>query len=315
MEDLSKLLKDAPSNWGRWGDNDEVGAVNVLQNEKVKAAASMIRSGKVFTLGLPMNSEDGDLCLPARKPIQKFMVSDKSYYTSQRNEPQGGWEFADDMAVMYLQGSTQIDALGHVWYNDKLYNGYDASTTIGGLRKNGINPVAEHGIVGRGVLVDVARHHQVEYLAPDYLVTLEDVEKTLAAQKTELRANDILILRTGFYRKFLDEGQEGYYAGGLREPGMTYGHDVVEWFRRWDIPVFGTDTITNEQPISTHTGTFAPLHPALITRLGVSMLEMLWLEPLAEDCAQDGQYDFMTVISPLKIHGAAGSPINPIAMK
>lgn len=315
MEDLSKLLKNAPKNWGRWGENDEVGAVNVLGDQQVKKAASHIRSGKVFSLGLPMNSETGDLCLPARKPIQKFMVSDKSFYLSKRSEPQGGWEFADDMAILYLQGSTQIDALGHVWYDDKLYNGYDASTTIGGLRKNSIYAVAEHGIVGRGVLVDVARYHDVEYLPSDYLITLEDIEKTVAAQNTELQENDIVIVRTGFYRKYLDEGQEGYYAGGLHEPGMTYSDEVAHWFRRWDIPVYGTDTITNEQPISSNTGTFAPLHPALITGLGVSMLEMLWLEPLAEDCASDGQFDFMTVISPLKIYGAAGSPINPIVMK
>ncbi len=315
MEDLSKLLQNAPNNWNRWGESDEVGAVNVLSNQQVKNAASLVRSGKVFTLGLPMNSESGDLSLPARKPIQKFMVSDKSYYTSNRRVPEGGWEFADDMAIMYLQGSTQIDALGHVWYNDKLYNGYDASTTVGGLRKNSIYAVAEHGIVGRGVLVDVARFHGVEYLAPDALVTLEDVEKTLASQNTELKEHDILLLRTGFYRKFLDEGQEGYYDDGLHEPGMTYSDEVVQWFRHWDIPVFGTDTITNEQPISDNTGTFAPLHPALITGLGVSLLEMLWLEPLAEDCAKDGQYDFMTVIAPLKIHGAAGSPINPVAVK
>lgn len=315
MEDLSKLFVHAPKNWGRWGEDDEVGAVNVLDDQQVKDAASLIRSGKVFTLGLPMNSETGDLCLPARKPIQKYMVSDKSFYLSKRSEPQGGWEFADDMAILYLQGSTQIDALGHVWYNDKLYNGYDASTTIGGLRKDSVYGVAEHGIVGRGVLIDMARYHQVEYLPPDYLITLDDIEKTLVAQNTKLRQNDILLVRTGFYRKFLNEGMEGYYADGLHEPGMTYSDDVVQWFRQWDIPVYGTDTITNEQPTSAHTGTFAPLHPALITGLGVSMLEMLWLESLAADCEHDGQYDFMLVISPLKIHGAAGSPINPIAIK
>lgn len=313
--DLKELFQDLPTNWGRWGADDELGAVNLLDAAAVLRGIRAVRQGKVFTLGLPMNSPDGDLAHPVRRPILHFMTNDKGSYLAGRAQPAGGWEYADDAAIMYLQGSTQIDALGHVWYGDQLYNGYPAESTIGGLRHNAVVGVADHGIVGRAVLADVARFKRMDHLPEGYGITLDELLRTLEAQQSPLEAGDMLYVRTGFYRRFLEGGAPRYLGAGLNEPGLSYSPELVRWFQDNEIPVLASDTMGDEQTTSDLTGTFSPLHPALITRLGVSLTEMNWLEPLAEDCATDGQYTFLSIISPLKIHGAAGSPINPIAIK
>jgi hypothetical protein len=129
---LEELLKDAPKNWGRWGANDEIGALNFLTSAEVLRGAREIRSGKVFMLGVPVARPSGDPLYPSRSQPIRTMAMDKGFYLNHLAEPMpGGLEYADDVIVMYLQGTTQYDALGHVWYGNKLYNGYDAETTLG----------------------------------------------------------------------------------------------------------------------------------------------------------------------------------------
>jgi len=155
---FTELLKDAPNNWGRWGADDEIGALNFLTNEEVLRGARAIRSGKVFMLGVPLARPGGDPLYPTRSQPIRTMAMDKGFYHSGLAKPMaGGLEYADDVIVMFLQGTTQYDALGHVWYDDKLYNGFDPKTTIGGLQKCSIEPIANHGVVGRGILLDIAR--------------------------------------------------------------------------------------------------------------------------------------------------------------
>ena len=132
---FTELLKDAPKNWGRWGADDEIGALNFLTSEEVLRGARAIRSGKVFMLGVPLARPGGDPLYPTRSQPIRTMAMDKGFYHSGLAKPMaGGLEYADDVIVMYLQGTTQYDALGHVWYDNKLYNGFDPTTTIGGLQ-------------------------------------------------------------------------------------------------------------------------------------------------------------------------------------
>jgi len=158
---FQEMLKDSPKNWGRWGANDELGCLNFLTNQEVLRGAKAVRQGKTFTLGVPLARPQGDPLYPSRSQPIRTMVSDKGMYLSGRAQPlPGGLEYADDVIVMYLQGTTQYDALGHVWYGDKIYNGYDAKTTIGGLQKCSIEPIANKGVIGRGILLDIARLKQ-----------------------------------------------------------------------------------------------------------------------------------------------------------
>jgi hypothetical protein len=112
---LSELLKDAPKNWGRWGPNDEIGALNFLTKEEVLRGVQAVRQGKVFTLGAPVARPGGDPIYPGRGQPSRMMVMDKGFYLSGRAQAfPGGLEYSDDVIFMYLQGTTQYDALGHV---------------------------------------------------------------------------------------------------------------------------------------------------------------------------------------------------------
>lgn len=162
---IRELLKDSPKNWGKWGADDEVGSLNYLDAAQVLSAIGCVRSGKVITLQLPMGDPAGDPVWPGRRGCERYQIVDESHWQCGKGpDIPGGSHYADDMISAYLQGSTQYDALGHVWYDGEIYNGYAASTTIGGMAKASVLPIAERGVVGRGVLLDIARLRGKEYL-------------------------------------------------------------------------------------------------------------------------------------------------------
>src|SRR5437773_714642 len=178
-----EMLKDDPKNWGRWGPNDELGGLNFLTKEEVLRGIQAVKQGKVFTLGIPLARPQGDPVYQSRGQPIRTMVMDKGFYLSGRAQPMpGGLEYADDIIVMYLQGSTQYDALGHVWYGDKIYNGYDAKTTMGGLQKCSIEPIANKGVIGRGVLLDIARLKGKKHLDPNEPIHVADLEAAAKKQ-------------------------------------------------------------------------------------------------------------------------------------
>ena len=155
---VGDLLKDSPTNWGKWGPDDEVGALNYLGPAEVLAAVKLVRSGKVFTLQVPMGNPGGDPVWPGRRGSERYQIVDEGHWLCGKGPAfAGGLHYADDAMSAFLQGSTQYDALGHVWYDGKLYNGYDAASTIGGMGKASVQPIGEKGVVGRGVLLDMAR--------------------------------------------------------------------------------------------------------------------------------------------------------------
>jgi kynurenine formamidase len=316
-KNFREILRDAPTNWGRWGSEDEIGALNFLTPQEVLRGARAIRSGRVFTLGVPVGRPEGDPIYPGRGQPKKLMAIDKGFYLNGRAVPfPGGVEYADDVIFMYVQGTTQYDALGHTWYDDRLYNGYDAMTTIGGLQKCSIEPMARHGVVGRGVLLDIPRFRGVEHLQAGEQITLDELRRCADAQKCRIEKHDILVIRTGWLKVFYEQGPQAFFPdGGFEEPGITDEPALIRWFHEMEIPSLTTDTIGNEQSTSSHSHTFIPLHAALLRNLGVAFNEIAWLEELAADCAQDRQYDFLFVGAPLKIVGGTGSPVNPIAIK
>ena len=312
---VSELLAGSPSNWGKWGPDDEVGALNYLTASVILSSLSSVRQGKVFTLQMPMADPKGDPVFPGRVGAQRFMVLDKGDYLAGRGPwfP-GDMEYADDAMFCYLQGSTQYDAPGHAWYDDKIWNGYDAMTTIGGLKKASVMPTAERGVVGRGVLLDIARFRGRERLEPGELIDLGDLLACAASQKCEIRKSDIILLHTGWLGRYLEIGQATFFAD-LREPGLRYSPELVNWFNEMEIPNLISDTFANESNADPDTGFVMTLHGALMRNLGISMTEMASLDELAADCAKDGQYDFLYVAAPLKVIEGAGAPVNPVAIK
>lgn len=315
VPEASELLKDQPKNWNRWGAEDEVGSLNFLSREEVLRGTKAVQQGKVFTLQIQMGRPEGDPVWPGRKESQRMNVMDEGYFMCDKGPLfPGGLHYADDVMFLYLQGSTQYDALGHVWCDGKLYNGYDAKTTSGGMAKASVLPIAERGVVGRGVLIDMARHRGKEVLGHGETFNHEDLMAAAEAQGVTIEKHDVLVIRTGWIGSFYTTDRTEFYKDFL-EPGLTYSPELVSWFHDMEIPNLVTDTIANEVTVDPVSGVALPLHVALMSNLGVTFTEIAQLDELAADCAEDGQWTFLYTAAPLKVVGGSGAPVNPVVIK
>jgi Putative cyclase len=222
---LAKLLEGAPLNWGRWGQDDQVGALNYLGRDEVRAGLATVRDGRVFTLGAPLASATGDPVFPGRWPPRHYVVADKAGFRAGHWQPlPGGLEFADDYVTAFAQGATHCDALGHMWFDDMLWNGYPADSTNGGMTKAGIEPIAERGIVGRAVLLDLARFRGKAALGRAETVDHTDLIACAAAQGVELSPRSILMIRTGWL---------GALMAGRERIGEDYWEPASPSAARW----------------------------------------------------------------------------------
>lgn len=303
-----------PSNWGKWGPDDEVGSLNYLGPDEVRRGVASIASGETFTLQVRIG--DGpDPVWPNRTSAKRTAVMDESWFLrGEVPEPRGGHHYADDRIDMFLQGSTQYDALGHLWYDGQIWNGYDATTTIGSLAKASVLPIGERGVVGRGILIDVARHRGKRWLERAEGISLQDLLDAARAQGVEIERRDILLIRTGWLGRFYQVPVEEFYRD-WNEPGLVYSRELVEWFQAMEIPNLVTDTVANEQSFDPETGIEMRLHCALMRNLGIAMTEIAWLDDLAEACARDGRWTFLYTAAPLKVMGASGAPVNPVVIR
>ena len=309
------LLKDSPKNWGKWGPDDEVGSLNYLTGIEVLQGVKEVKQGKTFTLQVRMADPAGDPVWPGRSQSKRMNIMDRGHYNCGKGPHfPGSYEFADDVMFFHLQGSTQYDALGHVWYDDQIWNGYSADTTIGSLAKASVAPLGEKGIVGRGILIDMARHRGKEVLDAGETFNHEDLMAAARAQGVTINKRDILIIRTGWIGSFYKRDPEEFYKDFI-EPGLTYSPELVSWFQEMEIPNIVTDTIANEVTVDPVSGVALPLHNALMRNLGITLTEIAQLDPSADDCAADNQWTFLYTAAPLKVVGGTGAPVNPIVIK
>lgn len=313
----TEILRGAPKNWGRWGAEDEIGCLNFLTDEEVLRGIRAVKQGKTFMLGVPVARPQGDPLHPIRAQPIRTQTNDEGSYISGRAQPfPGGLKYSDDVIVMFPQGTTQYDALGHAWYGDKIYNGYDPKMTIGALQKCSIEPIANHGVIGHGVLIDAARYKGKKHLERGEGVTLDDLLGAAKQQGVSIEKHDIIVLHTGWLNRFYEEGQDAFFPDGeFDEPGLEYSKELVDWFHDMEIASISADTVGCEQATNPETGGLGLLHAALLCNLGVIFNEIVWLKDLAEHCDQDKQYTFLFAGAPLKLVGGCGSPVNPIAIK
>ena len=306
------------SNWGRWGEDDQVGTLNLITPEKIVQGAGLARKGRVFSLSIPLDEEGPQTGGFARFNPIHLMIRDgndaianttpRDFYGGRDAHFRG----TDDLVIMPLQCGTQWDGLSHVVFEDHIYNGFHASwvSSRGALRAD-IAQISDR-VVGRGVLLDVARARGVEWLEPGTAIGAADLEACVRREGTEVGEGDIVLVRTGQMGQVKREGRWGQYAGGAA-PGL--GLTSVPWIHERGVAALATDTwgaevLPNETP-----DVFQPLHVVLIAAMGLTVGEIFDLEALADDCAQDGVYEFFFCAPPLRITRAVGSPINPIAVK
>jgi len=312
--DLQHLRNTAErcKNWGRWGPNDEAGTLNYVSPADVVAAARLIRRGKVFSLGLNFDRNGPQKGLWGNRfnPIHTMLATGTDAVSGVQDK--GGLRYADDMVSLPLQCGTQWDALGHIFYDDRMWNGYDARLVdSNGAQKNSIDKVKDR-MVGRGVLLDVARHCGVPHLEDGTAITIEDLDATAKAQGVEVRRGDFVIVRTGQMEQRLDNGDWGGYGGG-DAPGLAF--ETCEWIHQKEIAAICTDTWGCEVRPNETAEASQPWHWVVIPMIGITMGEIFYLRDLAADCAQDRVYEFFFCGPPLPITRAVGSPINPMAVK
>jgi kynurenine formamidase len=312
--DLKHLRATAErcKNWGRWGPEDEAGTLNFIAPADVVAAGKLIRRGKVFSLGLNFDRNGPQRGLWGNRfnPIHTMLATGTDAVSGAQDK--GGLRYADDMVSLPMQCGTQWDALGHIFYDEKMWNGYDARLVdSNGAQKNSIDKVKDR-MVGRGVLLDVARHLSVPFLEDGMAITNEDLDATAKAQGVEVRRGDFVIVRTGQMEQRLDAGEWGGYAGG-DAPGLAF--ETAEWIFRKEIGAICTDTWGCEVRPNETTEASQPWHWVVIPMIGITMGEIFYLRDLAEDCAQDHVYEFLFCAPPLPVTRAVGSPINPMAVK
>ena len=297
--------------WGVFGDDDEVGTINLQTPDRVVAAASSIKSGKVFALNLPINIPDPPLFTRGKHthtvkifPTAEFVLDD----------------YLDNF---YPQASSQWDALAHVKHPvHGAYNGIpDARITGRGGMRLGIDNLARRGIAGRGVLADVARYYDRVGKSINFTkaesIPLEDVQATLDDAGVTLQAGDVLLIRIGWTKFYLSASAQikEELSRETVVPGIEGSERVARWL--WDnhLAAVASDSPALEALPKAAGNEMEFLHFHMLAFFGMPIGEMWNLEGLADDCAEDGRYDFFITSAPLNIPGGVGSPPNALAIK
>ncbi|MFL5317504.1 MAG: cyclase family protein [Microvirga sp.] len=301
------------SNWGRWGEDDQIGTLNHVGPDEIVAASKLVRKGKVFAMGIPLNQQGPQSGLFGGRwnPIHTMLATGTDAVAGRFDET-NKLRFSDDAINMPVQAATHWDSLGHIFLDDKMYNGHHARRVDGGgVHVLGIEHTRAR-MVGRGVLLDVARHKGVDWFEDGYGISNDELDATAKAQGVEVRKGDFVIVRTGQMERCLKEKKWGDYAGGPA-PGVRF--ENCYWCQEKEIAGICSDTWGVEVRPNETTEVQQPWHWVVIPAMGLTMGEMFYLAELAEDCAKDGVYEFFFTGPPLVITGGTGSPINPLAIK
>lgn len=319
MSDLPSFAKlparpgnPARSAWGLWGDDDELGCLNLLTPERIVSAARLVQKGAVFPLNLRIDQPEPPLY--GRGRVKHTIVGE------------GGNGRDDWLDNFWPQASSQWDSLRHIRHPEHAwYNGVrDDQIVAGDGGKLGIDVFARRGIVGRGVLLDAGHYLHTQGRPLDQsarrVITRDDLEACRAAQGTTIEPGDILLVRTGWLSWYTNETtlemrEQLADRSQLQAPGLGPPVEMAEYL--WDkhVVAVAADNPALEAwpPVSREGDGF--LHFALIPLFGMPIGELWWLDDLAADCAADGRYEFFFTSAPLNVPGGVGSPPNAIAIK
>ena len=297
-------------NWGRWGPDDDIGTLNLIDEAARRRGAAAVVSGKAFPLGLPLSEAEGIQLgfIEGRVNPTRTMV----HVNQPVNADQPEWVcFSEDVVTLATQCATHWDALAHASYGGVIYNGYPASTvSADGAARCGIHRLGT--VVSRGVLLDVARALGRDVLEPGHPIMPGDLDEALALAGVELEPGDIVLVRTG-QMVHLAPGRRDLMAYTFPSPGLTI--ETAGWFHHHDVAAVATDTLVFEVYPSQHDDAYLPVHLLHLVEMGLTQGQNWVLDALAEDCAADGRYSFLLDATPLPLTQGLGTPLNPVALK
>jgi len=295
-----------PNNWNRWGELDQRGTANLLTPERVASAAALARTGRRISLGLALGKSQPN---PGSRPALQHLFSGTTVDLMLGDGGTHNVQSSDDMVVLPLQVSTQLDGHAHFGYEDVLYNGFWAGvvTTTSGARRLGVHHQAS-GIVGRGVLLDVPRVFDVDPFESSIDAAM--LEATAEAHGVTVGPGDVLLVRTGCLGTWIEHPE---LRVRRRQSGLAW--DTIPWLAERDVAMVAADNRAVEAIPGPPDGPLLPWHISALRDLGLLVGELFDLDELADDCAADGVYEFFFVALPLPLVNGVGSPLNPLAIK
>ncbi len=293
------------NNWGRWGDADEIGTLNLITADAVRAAAATVRTGRRVPLAVPLQQDGVQTgMIPGRvNPLHTMVAVNLEMFGPDTVAT------SDDVVTMGLQAGTHWDGLTHVSHSGRLYNGRpaDSITAHGGAAFHGIEKAGP--LVSRGVLLDVARARGLDRLEGEHAVTPEDLAAAEELAGTEVRSGDIVLIRTGQIQHYL-AGDKHAYA--FPSPGLSIR--TPEWFHARDVAAVANDTLTFEIFPPEIEDLWMPVHALDLVEMGMPQGQNWNLEELSQACAEENRYAFFLSAAPEPFTGGTGAPVAPVAV-
>ena len=283
------------TNWGRFGEADQLGTLNLITAEKRRAAAALVRSGRTVSCARPLPTQPAE---DNPSPVTHHMIGTHT-------EGWGGDYFG--MATHGLAIS-HIDALCHIFHEGRIYNGYSTErVTAHGALELGIHELRD-GIVSRGVLLDIPRTRGVDFLEPGDPIFPEDLERAETAAGLGVESGDVLFVATGRWA-----ARDANGPGKMGQPMAGLDVSCLPWLHERGVAALGSDGISDVIPPRVR-GLGIPIHTVAIVAIGLHLLDNLELATLAQTCAEEERWEFLMTIAPLVLIRGTASPVNPIAL-
>lgn len=285
------------SNWGRWGDEDELGTLNLITDEKRKAAAKLVKDGVSVSMALDLNKK-------------RDAMNGNPFEHELSVSTFGGHEVAGDAYSVQYHGfaHSHMDGLSHFAHNGKMYNGF----SVEGLKPEGAEKLGIHnvrnGVFTRGVLMDIPWLRGVDFLEPGTAITVADLEAWEKKTGVRVGSGDVLLIRTGRWECVRQRGQWNFVGNAAGSHAS-----IAKWLKARDVAVIGSDGVSDVMPSGVE-GLFNPLHELVLVGLGMPILDNLDLDAVAAAAKERNRWEFLFVGAPLRVPGGTGSPLNPIAV-
>jgi kynurenine formamidase len=299
-EELDRMFESI-KNWGRWGADDQLGAVNLITDQKRREAVALVRTGKLVSLSHPLLTSKS----PEAQPGTFGDNGTPLEYTALGNFTIDTFTIAQHSFI-----HSHLDALCHFPHKGKMYNGaaLASNNTVDGCAQLGVENL-RNGLVTRGILIDIPRLRNVEYLEPGTAVFVEDIEAWEKMSGVTVGAGDAVFLRTGRWARWKKLG-----PWNLVQHEAGFHPSIAPWLKERGVAIIGSDDGTDVLPSPVEGVEDMPLHVLAINALGMIVLDNHDLEELARVAADLGRWEFMVTVAPLVIPGATGSPVNTLAM-
>ncbi|MBM80606.1 MAG: cyclase [Planctomycetaceae bacterium] len=295
-DDIDRFVKEL-SNWGRWGKDDQLGALNLITNAKRKEAAKLVMDGVSVSLARYVETKQG---LDNPKPFVQEMLLTGA----------GTGQFSSDKYSVAYHGfaHTHMDSLCHLFYKGKMYNGFSRSeVTDQGAQKLSIHNVKK-GIMTRGILIDIPAMRGVRFLEPGTAIYPKDLDDFEEFAKLKVRRGDVVFINTGRWQR-----RDLVGPWSVQKDGLAGFHaSCAKWLKEHDIAMVGSDAALDVIPSQVE-GVSHPVHVLMLHSMGVHIFDNCDFTDLCKVASEKKRWEFLLTASPIPVRGGTGSPLNPIA--